>query len=473
MASLAILIGNSAYKQQPELPCCHNDVEAMNELMIATGRFDDIHVLANVDSNALKSGVRDALAGVVSLNELFIYFSGHGFQLDQQSYLCGTDFDARRPNETGLSHAELHSLIRPASPDLVVKVVDACFSGASLIKRVDGHPGVDKAGLNNLIQISSSLQSQTSRTGDPCSQFTEDFCRAAISKSEGAIYYTDLIAALRDLYIDDQEQTPHFVTQHTGRELFVADSRSLDVFRISFETKWSIQDEDDELGGEDETEPAAELTLLAKLQAAESRFVTPEQMPRIPQRLFDGLISRVKEQEVSELFNVEVSEHDAYYEPTARGYIIRVLHKETRPDNFVTADIVRTRKKRSVFNSGYSGLSMLYQDDDFDETWDLKLNCKLPRAQLRLSLNPKYSSLQKLILVVTCAPSLNLCYVFETLTSHKRIDFDEFEVEGSDVVKNWYKQDWRHEVDWIVERVSNKLLEVVRAHVDAVSAKFS
>ena len=55
----------------------------------------------------------------------------------------------------------------------------------------------NKQGFKNLIQIASCLDSQNSLTGDPLSQFTEKFRAAALSKTEGTVYYTDIIDALR------------------------------------------------------------------------------------------------------------------------------------------------------------------------------------------------------------------------------------------------------------------------------------
>jgi hypothetical protein len=48
-------------------------------------------------------------------------------------------------------------------------------------------------------------------------------------KTEGVVFYTDIINTLRDEFIDNNLQTPFFVSQHTGREQFVDDAKRLDV----------------------------------------------------------------------------------------------------------------------------------------------------------------------------------------------------------------------------------------------------
>lgn len=274
-------------------------------------------------------------------------------------------------------------------------------------------------------------------------------------------------------YLGNEAQTPHFVLQSTGRDVFAEDATRLKSFREALETKWSPEREsvtpvaDQDIQEED----ALPSTLIERLQAAEKKLATPVDLETIPGQIFDGLHARLKDHEFSSLFDLDVTEHDSFVEPTTRGFIIRTLHREERRDRFVTADIVRTKKKAGSWLTGsatMSALSRFYGDDDFDETWNLTLNCRLDRAQIRITLLPKFSSLQKLVLVVTCAPSLDLCYVFEILTSHRRTDFETFESEGSDVIKRWYKQAWNGEVGWLIDKIYAKLVEVVEAHVDEV-----
>src|ERR1019366_1641737 len=133
--------------------------------------------------------------------------------------------------ETGLSISELHVLLRTPEADLVVKVIDACNSGALLIKSDGSFLPVNKQGFKNLIQISSCLDSQNSLTGDPLSVFTEKFRAAALRKLDGEVYFTDIIYALRDEFLQDDYQTPFFVAQGTGREQFVGNAKRLDGLR--------------------------------------------------------------------------------------------------------------------------------------------------------------------------------------------------------------------------------------------------
>ena len=233
MSNTAILVGNTRYTSLSELACCHDDLVAMKELLEATLRYShsDIEVIENADADDLKARVREAIAKQSSVDELFFYFTGHGCQQDEDFYYCGTEFDPMKPNRTGISTNELHALLRMASADVVVKVVDACNSGTVLVKSGQGFTSEQEHEFRSLIQISSCLDSQTSLTGQPLSVFTEKFRDSALRKTEGIVHYTDIVYSLRDEFIGNNDQTPFFVLQGTVRERFVDDAKRLNTLR--------------------------------------------------------------------------------------------------------------------------------------------------------------------------------------------------------------------------------------------------
>lgn len=134
MPNVAILVGNTEYRTLGSLACCSEDLAAIKELIEATGKFQIIEFILNQDSSQLKDRIRSAIDSHPNIEEIFFYFTGHGYQNEADFFFCATNFDVRRPNETGLSNDELHTLLRPTNADLVVKVIDACSSGALLFK---------------------------------------------------------------------------------------------------------------------------------------------------------------------------------------------------------------------------------------------------------------------------------------------------------------------------------------------------
>ena len=465
MANTAVLVGNSDYDSLSTLSCCHDDLVAMKELLEATKKYSEIEVIENNNADELKSRMRDAIDKNQSTGELFFYFTGHGWQQEEEFYYCATNFNLKRPNETGLSNTELHTLLRLANADVVVKVIDACNSGTLLIKADSEFISNEKHGFKNLIQISSCLQSQNSLIGEPLSIFTEKFRGSALRKKEGTVYYTDIVNTLRDEFIQNNEQTPFFVSQGTGREYFVEDARRLDALRakLTTQTESSVQSENEA----PQTQPTAQ-SLQTLLEETEKNIATREKITSFVNIFFDDLIEKVSNDEFPDFFDLNIVGHSDFEEATAEGFITRVLSRENRPDKFVTATISREKIRNPLqMLSTAVALGMFGNDQRYRDVYDLRLNCEMERAQLKIMLTPKYHSLKQLVLVVTCAPSLENCYVFEIGSQHSLEDFGEFSVEGDEVVRRWYKFDWSENTDGVVEKIASKLADSVRVHLES------
>lgn len=114
-----------------------------------------------------------------------------------------------------------------------------------------------------------------------------------------------------------------------------------------------------------------------------------------------------------------------------------------------------------------------YDDEQYVEMYDLELNCKMPRAQMRVTLTPKFSTLQRIVLVITCAPSLENCYVFEIATQHMQHDFGKYDSDGTKAVQRWYKFDWNESTDGVVKKISETLSQTVRSHIESTIKRLS
>jgi Caspase domain len=467
LANVAILVGNTEYQILGKLSCCRDDVLAIKELLEATEKYGSVELLLNKDSSQLKESIRAAIDANQSIEEIFFYFTGHGFQREAEFFFCATNFDSKRPNETGLSNSELHTLLRSPEANLVVKVIDACSSGSLLVKSDGLFLPVNKQGFKNLIQIASCLDSQNALTGDPLSPFTEKFRAAALRKTDGTVYYTDIIDTLRDEFLDNSNQTPHFVSQGTGREQFVENAKRLDGLRA----KLSAQ-----TGNASPSVNAASAarplqSALDILQRAENKFAKKELAQAFISRLFDKLSEKTSSDDsFGQFFSSEVVVHPDFREHTARAFIIGILSREKRLDNFVTAEISQEYRRRDPFglSSGLSSAAlMLFDRDEAFAHYDLHLNCELEKAQMRITLTPKFVALKRFVLVVSCAPSLEVCYVMEMLTQHSLRDWGVFDIEGVEVARRWYKMSWTDSCDSLVDKICGKLNEIVQTSVDA------
>jgi hypothetical protein len=461
------LVGNTDYQTLGSLSCCRDDVFAIKELLEATDKFESIELLFNKDSSQLKESIRAAIDAKQQIEEIFFYFTGHGFQHEAEFFFCATNFDSNRPNETGLSTSELHQLLRSPEAGLVVKIIDACNSGSLLVKSDVLFPSANKQGFKNLIQIASCLDSQNALTGDPLSPFTEKFRAAVLRKTDGTVYYTDIIDSLRDDFLNNNNQTPHFVSQGTGREQFVENAKRLDGLRA----KLSAQTSDAALPVDVASAVQALPNALDVLQRAENKFAKKEVAQAFISRLFDKLSEQATSGDsFGQFFSSEIVVHPDFQEYTARGFIISILSREKRPDNFVTVEVSHEHRRRDPFglSSGLSSAAlMLFNPEEAMAHYTLHLNCELDKAQLRITLTPKFVTLKRFVLVVSCAPSLEVCYVMELLTQHSLRDWGAFDIEGVEVVRRWYKMSWTDSCDTLVDKICGKLNELVQTSVDA------
>ncbi|WP_223292151.1 hypothetical protein [Defluviicoccus vanus] len=206
-------------------------------------------------------------------------------------------------------------------------------------------------------------------------------------------------------------------------------------------------------------------TLLAETDAKLGR---PEDVSRFVDTLFDGLKQQLDTGELSELFEFAIVEHTDFAEQTTRGFIIRMLNQEKRHDDFVTA-----RKNVTPHPFGAFTMALCGDPENFPQNWDLTLNMRMDRVQMKVTFTPKFSSLQQIILVVTCAPSLEHCYVFELATRHPKTDWSTFAAEGTEITRRWYKRGWRDDVGDLVHAIAERLKETVQQHLAAVADRLT
>lgn len=86
--------------------------------------------------------------------------------------------------------------------------MDACYSGTLMIKSEFNWLMQQPKDFRNIIQFAACTSTQESLTGHPLSLFTEQFRAAALSKSDGPVYYTDIVNYLRDEFLDNDSQIP-------------------------------------------------------------------------------------------------------------------------------------------------------------------------------------------------------------------------------------------------------------------------
>lgn len=470
--NISILVGTSEYQKMENLPCCIDDLVEIEKLLKASEKYSKIEYVKNQSAGEIKSKIREVLEGVESIEELFFYYTGHGLMVEEEFFFCASNFDKHRPNETGLSNSELHNLLKSANAELVVKVIDACNSGIPLVKGDHILQQQYKSEFGNLVQIASCLNSQNSLTGDPLSLFTEKFRNAALRKTEGIILYSDIINTLKDDFLNNENQTPHFVHQGTYREKFVEDASVLAELRS--EIAGAINPQNSTAAGQD-APLQTDKDLLTRLQEIENKIATKEEMNSFIGKFFENLIVAISSLSFTDYFELQVDENSYFTLSEEKEFIVSVLSKEKRHDEFVTARVRRVRKERKRRPVSRFALSTLYSNQfvEYETVHDLFLNMSLEKIQINFSFIPKFSYLKKVNLMIICAPSIDCCYVFEIAKRYTLTDFGEFDNEGEMIIQGWKKLKWDSEANILVEEISKIIKDSLDSHLDELSEKLN
>jgi hypothetical protein len=54
----------------------------------------------------------------------------------------------------------------------------------------------------------------------------------------------------------------------------------------------------------------------------------------------------------------------------------------------------------------------------------------------------------------------------EMLTQHSLRDWGVFDTEGEEIVRRWYKKGWTENIDGLVDKIWEKIVETVQQNID-------
>ena len=229
MKNYAILLGVSEYQNAAGLPACKNDVEIMHRLIQSTQKYDIIVLDSCINKQQCLEQIDIFLPENTDDNEIgeiLFYFSGHGYQDSEACFILNsTTLD--KINSTSVKNSEVDAIIRKKNPKLFVKIIDACNSGLTYIKSLPvSTESLDITTLSekrfeNCVFMCSSKKDQTSLATKEYSLFTKSFVNAVIEASGKTIRYCDIQNYIADDFQSlGIEQTPYFITQNDGRDIF-------------------------------------------------------------------------------------------------------------------------------------------------------------------------------------------------------------------------------------------------------------
>lgn len=134
---------------------------------------------------------------------------------------------------------EIDNLLRTLTPNLVVKVIDACQSGTSYIKEsgaITKYFDDAKQGFKRCYFLNSSLSSQSSFQNNEMSFFTKSFVSAIKENKSDDVRYKSIIDFISDEFENIGDQTPFFVIQADYTEKFCTKNANLKKYLVDFES---------------------------------------------------------------------------------------------------------------------------------------------------------------------------------------------------------------------------------------------
>lgn len=462
---LAIIIGVSEYQHCNPLPACNNDIALMENIFKKLDKFEDICVIDNSPTGLEgKKKLTDFINKYKEkeVEELVFYYTGHGARYDDDFFYLFSDFKEDKKEVTGLRNTELDGLIRNLSPNLTVKIVDACYSGTTYVKSDsdnDIRPFLEKSAKDNSLKdlyfFHSSSSEETSLASPTHSCFTHSFCKA-LAQNEGLIRYRDIMAFIADDMNLSTLPKPTFIIQANNTEYFgELDSNFINYARKALELL--VVDEDMADQPIEPRSPETNLLNLVELKSKEEYCSFEEASANII-HIKDQFKSALWPQEISDIFEIEETQFESHEIPNAVE-IGKWIHKNIEENFFAEPsyehikyfenEYIETPKKPSATNSFFAAHIARSAALGFRNEKDYKLekvekrksiingfNYKAdsPFRSLKLQFKPKYSALDSYSIVLVVLFSRKSLALF---SAKEHLPYESWDCISEPKCANW------------------------------------
>ncbi len=234
---VALVIGNNAYENVPQLQKAVNDAEAIAEELAKLG-FEVVPA-ENVGRRAMSRALVDLENKVQAGDTVLFYFAGHGFAVDGTNYLLPVDVPAAGPGEEGLvrdaafAATGLSDQFQAKGAATVILILDACRDNPFALKakrsigltrglaRMDPAEGMFV--LFSAGQGQSALDRLSDTDANPNSVFTRTLLAEMAQPGLSMVQIAkETQSKVRELAAKvDHEQTPAYYDQIIG-DLYLA-----------------------------------------------------------------------------------------------------------------------------------------------------------------------------------------------------------------------------------------------------------
>lgn len=442
---LAILLGQSRYMRLPPIQACQNDLTSMRQLLESTACFDHILVLDDAVETALdaKEQLRSFLTSnsTEAVNELFFYFTGHGYFDGEEFIFLWKNFDPEQQQQTALASSEIDQLLAQVHPELLVKVVDACNSESSISKvplSPEGYDHTAKDLFKNTYCLFSSQRDQYSLADSAHSFFTSLFFQAINRPVGTRVRYRDIIDFISEAFEKIGRQTPVFVTHADFTEQFCIITKQVKELleRLDLEQqKVTVSKQ-------------VESDLLDRVRLEAAQYVSLDEAKQCLRCGLEALTEFQLNLEFSNFFEKDVQSTLAYTNIPKIEHIAQVLaasddelyaHVLYDTEHYdITIPVEYTVLGPPAAIKGISTrLETRTQSREIPKSYEN--NFELPYVAMCMTLKSRFANLLSQAFVVVPVLARTRLYYFYTTATYKRVDWDRQAVETSAV-------QWEHDV---------------------------
>jgi tetratricopeptide (TPR) repeat protein len=124
---VALVIGNSGYRNVPILPNPQRDATAVADVLRKVG-FDTVSLMTNLDRDHMSSALREFAKLTESADWAVVYFAGHGMEVGGVNYLVPIDAKIASDRDIGFEAIPLEQVLNVAerAKKLRLIILDAC-----------------------------------------------------------------------------------------------------------------------------------------------------------------------------------------------------------------------------------------------------------------------------------------------------------------------------------------------------------
>ncbi len=180
--NIALVIGNSVYRNVSRLPNAANDATAMAKALKEVG-FGIVESRLDLGVAEMKRALRDFSDRTKDADVALVYFAGHGIEVDGTNYLLPVDARLERDLDVEDEGVSLDRVLRTLDPAkrLRLVILDACRDNpfASTMKLTQGKRSVSRglarvepASSDTLVAFAAKAGSTAAEGNGPNSPFT-------------------------------------------------------------------------------------------------------------------------------------------------------------------------------------------------------------------------------------------------------------------------------------------------------------